>query len=120
MHVTFHNNYRCQILNYCCFFFNTDPAPSPDRITASFDHPGGITFKWDEVDSGCDLVHYRFIASNCGTCSATNITTLYTTIFCTNLTMDGRVCSFAVQTIVCNDVAGNVSEPIHVVLRGMC
>ena len=103
-------------------YINADPVPPPDRISASvsFDHPGGITFTWDEVDSSCDIVHYRVITSNCGVCSATNITTLYTRVLCTNLTTDGSICSFAVQTIVCNDVAGNVSEPIHVLLRGMC
>ena len=72
------------------------------------------------MDSLCDTVHYRVVASNCGACSASNVTTLYTTVHCTNLTLDGSICSFAVQTVVCDDVAGNVSEPIHVVLRGMC
>ena len=76
-------------------------------------------FSWNEVVSGCDIVYYRIISSNCGGCSATNNIIVHTTIFCTNVTTDGRVCSFAVQTIVCDDVSGNVSEPIHVVLRGM-
>ena len=79
-----------------------------------------MTFAWNEVDhdSECSAIHYRIFALNCGTCL--NNTRRNTTV-CTNYrqTALGKICSFSVQTIFCdNATAGNMSEPIQVVLKG--
>ena len=96
-------------------WYAADPVPPPDNITLSLDNQGWLTFTWNEVASGCNVVHYRIIASNCGRCSAT---TVHTTVFCTDIPTDGSLCTFALQTVVCDNIAGNVSDPIHAVLRG--
>ena len=91
------------------------PVPPPNEITLSLDHPGWLIFSWDEVVTGCEVVQYRIVASNCGSCPAT---TAYTTVVCTNIPKNSDICTFAVQTIVCDGVTGNVSDPVHALLRG--
>lgn len=91
------------------------PLPPPDRIRLSLDHPGWFVFSWDEVDTDCEVVHYRIIASNCGRCPTI---TAHTTVVCTDIPTNGNNCTFAVQTLVCDSVAGNVSDPVHILLRG--
>ena len=91
------------------------PAPPPDRIILSLDHPGWLIFSWNEVITGCEAVQYRIVASNCGRCPTT---TAHTTAVCTDIPANSNICTFAIQTIVCDGVAGNVSDPIHARLRG--
>ena len=91
------------------------PLPPPDRIRLLLDHPGWFVFSWDEVDTDCEVVHYRIIASNCGRCPTS---TAHTTVVCTDIPTNGNNCTFAVQTLVCDSVAGSVSDPVHILLRG--
>lgn len=94
-----------------------DSVPPPDGITLSLDRPGWLVFSWSEVVTGCEAVRYRIFASNCGRCPTT---TAHTTAVCTDVPTNGNNnCTFAVQTIVCDSVAGNASDPIHALLRGI-
>ena len=65
--------------------------------------------------TGCEVLCYRIVASNCGSCPAI---TAHTTVVCTNIPTNSDICTFAIQTIICDGLAGNVSDPIHVLLRG--
>ena len=71
------------------------PLPPPDRIRLSLDHPGWFVFSWDEVDTDCEVVHYRIIASNCGRCPTS---TAHTTVVCTDIPTNGNNCTFAVHS----------------------
>jgi hypothetical protein len=106
-----------QCINFQLTKLNTGPVPPPDRITLSLDHSGWLVFSWNEVVTTCEIVHYRIIASNCGRCPTT---TIHLTAVCTNVpTNSNNMCTFAVQTLVCDGVAGNVSDPLLALLRGI-
>ena len=72
-----------------------------------------ITFTWSSIttESDCSAVHYNILASNCGSCPTT---TNHTTVICTDVSTNGSMCTFAVQTVVCGNITGNRSVPIRV------
>ena len=74
--------------------------------------PGGlnsniISFNWSQTSFGCPATHYIILASECGTCPKT---TNLTTVTCTDVPTDGRMCIFAVQTVFCGNISGEVSR----------
>ena len=72
---------------------------------------GYFIFSWSAAASECSAVHYNILASNCGSCPTT---TNHTTITCTDVPTDGSTCVFAVQTVVCGNLAGNYSDMVTV------
>jgi hypothetical protein len=94
--------------------------PPPTGIHLASVNQHQLIFAWNEVDldSECLAIHYKTFALNCGSCLSN---TYRNTTVCTNYrqTALGRICSFSVQTVFCdNATAGNISEPIQVVLKG--
>ena len=76
---------------------------------------GRITFNWTSVDALFDSISYNIISSNCGRCPSQ---TTNTTATCSDIVALGQVCAFAVQTVVCDNITGNMTHPVHVILRG--
>ena len=70
-----------------------------------------LTFSWSPVAPDCPAIHYNILASNCGSCPTT---TNHTNVTCTEVPTNGSNCTFAVQTVVCGNLAGNASEPINI------
>ena len=59
-----------------------------------------LTFHWAQPDSNiiCSVSHYELTATNCGRCpNETN--RLDTEVTCTEISTDGRLCTFSVQAI---------------------
>ena len=73
-----------------------------------------LIFGWSPIALECPDIHYKINASNCGNCPTT---TNHTTVTCTNVPTNGNTCTFAVQTIVCRNIFGNISEPVAVLLN---
>ena len=76
-----------------------------------------ITFTWSRVVTNCSNlinIHYRILASNCGSCPNT---TNHTTVTCTDVPTKGGLCTFAVQAVVCGDFARNLSDVIRIALK---
>ena len=69
-----------------------------------------VTFSWSVVAPNCPTVHYNILASNCGSCPTT---TNRTTVTCTDVPTSGGVCAFAVQTVVCGNNSGHLSDTIQ-------
>lgn len=74
-----------------------------------------VIFKWSAVSSTCLQIRYNIVSHNCGECP--DITT-HTTATCTGIPTNGQQCTFTLQTIVCNNLIGNTSKEIQIVLRG--
>ena len=70
-----------------------------------------LVFKWSPVATVCRALHYNILSSNCGSCPTT---TTNTTVTCTDVPTDGSVCTFAVQTVVCGNITGNVSDSVNI------
>ena len=70
-----------------------------------------LTFVWSPVVSDCPATHYNILASNCGSCPTT---TNHTNVTCTDVLNDGIVCTFTIQTVVCENITGNISYQIRV------
>jgi hypothetical protein len=88
--------------------------PPPNEIQISIDFSlRELTFSWSPVAPDCPAIHYNILASNCGSCPTT---TNHTNATCTNLnvSLNDTVCTFAVQTVVCGNITGNVSDPISI------
>ena len=56
----------------------------------------------------CPAIHYNILVSNCGSCST------HTTVTCTDIPTNGSQCTLAVQTVVCGNITGNISDPINI------
>ena len=67
-----------------------------------------LTFSWS-TDCGTKL-HYNILASNCGSCPTT---TNHTNVTCTDVPTENSVCIFAIQTVVCGNISGQISYPIR-------
>ena len=87
------------------------PPPNALYIRAANFALKELTFSWSPVAPDCPLIHYNILASNCGSCPTT---TNHTNITCTDVPINGSNCTFAVQTVVCGNLAGNASEPISI------
>ena len=70
-----------------------------------------LTFTWSSGVPDCPAIHYNILASNCGSCPTT---TNHTTVTCTDIATNNRVCTFAVQAVFCGNITGNLSDPISV------
>ena len=72
-----------------------------------------LTFSWNPVGPDCPAIHYNILASNCGSCPTT---TNHTNVTCTGVLLDGSTCTLAVQTVACENITGEISDPISVTL----
>ena len=72
-----------------------------------------LTARWSSVAANCPSLHYNILATNCGSCPTT---TTNTTVTCTDVPTNGSMCTFAVQTVVCGDIVGNMSTQFSVSL----
>ena len=86
--------------------------PPPNKLylsTANF-VSRRLTFTWSPVAPDCPAIHYNILASNCGSCPTT---TNHTTVTCTDVPINQSTCTFAVQTVLCGNLIGNLSDPIN-------
>ena len=95
---------------------NLGSFPPPTDIRLVDIHPGQITFNWTDVAALCQSLYYNIISYNCGRCPSV---TSNTTVTCTDVVASGQVCTLSIQTAVCDDVFGNLSNPISVILKGI-
>ena len=95
-----------------------DPYPPPEKLSlSSVNLDLRLTvFTWSPISTNCPAIQYKPLASNCGSCPAT---TNHTTITCIDVPVDGSVCTFAVQSVVCRNIGGNMSDVFHGVLKGI-
>ena len=105
--------YSFTITTYLYYVHCTNAAsyPPPEAISLALVNFGlkEITFTWDPVASDCPGIHYNILASNCGSCPTT---TSHTNFTCTDVPTNGSTCTFAVQTVVCGNMAGDLSKPL--------
>ena len=95
----------------------TAPYPPPNDVYLVEANSTQLSFQWRQISARCPAVQYRIVASNCGQCP--NITP-NTTATCTGpFPLNDVQCLFALQTIVCDDIVGNVSMAVSVTMRGM-
>ena len=99
-------------------FIHIDPLPPPNTLFISKADfiSRQITFRWSQAVIECtDLdVRYNILASNCGSCPTT---TNHTSVTCTDMPINGGMCTFALQTVICGYITGNESAAIF--LRGL-
>lgn len=98
--------------------YNIGPLPPPNNLRISVVDFGSLrelTFTWSPVVPGCLGLHYNILSSKaCGSCP-TNTTNNTVTCMDLPIATDGGTCIFAVQTTVCGDVVGNLSDPLSVI-----
>ena len=94
------------------------PYPPPDTVHLVEVSPKQLIFTWNTVDSECQHVYFNISASNCGTCPRVSNST---TAICSNLQVSSTavMCIFRVQSVVCRDIFGTMSNPVVVTLKGI-
>ena len=75
-----------------------------------------LAFRWSPVSSTCHAIHYLISSSNCGHCPNTTNNTMAT---CTGMFTGIQVCSFTLQTVVCDSFIRNESREVIATLKGM-
>jgi hypothetical protein len=69
-----------------------------------------VIFNWDAYYlPDCPAVHYNILTSNCGSCPTT---TNHTNATCTDVPIDGSVCIFAIQTVICGTITRELSREV--------
>ena len=96
----------------------SDGYRPPSDVQVIDIRPGQFTFNWRPVQANCSAIHYNIIANGCGVMCPS--TTIYDTITCIGWTISKSPCifSFALQTVVCEHINGNVSDPVFIALKG--
>ena len=95
-------------------FMYVDPYPPPSNVHLVNINSTHVTLHWNPVSSNCNAIQYRIISSNCGLYpNATNSSS----VTCTGPFTDDQLCTFTVQTVVCDNVVGNESRRVEVALR---
>ena len=97
---------------------------SPNNIRVIDVKPKRLTFTWNDSEnlqqthifSDTDSIVYNIIASNCGTCP-NSTTSLSAT--CVDVIADERVCSFALQAVVCGNRFSPISDPMKIQIKGI-
>ena len=106
--------YWCGYNQLILYYVDTTGPLSPPNIQISdVDFSlRELTFSWSPVAPDCPAIHYNILASNCGSCPSTTNTT---TVTCTHVpTIGSTSCNFAIQTVVCGNITGNISDPVTV------
>ena len=106
------------MVNLATINLNAVPYPPPEKkknIT-DLELVAGITFMWSPVGPDCPAIHYKILASNCGSCPLPPTTPINVT--CTDIPTDDSTCVFVVSTVVCGNNTGNVSMSIRPALHG--
>ena len=79
-----------------------------------------LVFNWIPIQSNCSSLQYG-TESDCGSCSDESQTVLNQTsktCIVEQPNMDERVCSFAVNSVICRNISGSFSTPVNVTLKG--
>ena len=100
-------------------FYVTAPYPSPKQPSLSLVdlELRQTSFTWSPVAPDCPAIHYNILASNCGSCPTT---TNHTNVTCTEIPFEqnGEICALSLQTVVCGNVTGNMSDAARGLFRG--
>ena len=77
-----------------------------------------VLFCWSSVNTNCPAVHYNILSSNCGSCP---MNTTNATVTCNDVLNEADnsqvgMCSFAVQTVMCGNITGTISDIVTVPL----
>ena len=103
-----HNN--AQLI--CTLYYAGPTSPNVVSVNQTDLVSKQLMFVWSPVAPDCPTVHYNILASNCGSCPTT---TNHTTVTCTDVPTDGSTCIFAVQTAVCGNIVGELSDTIQLI-----
>ena len=99
---------------HCCpslpLLFTIGPFHPPNINNVDYSSTE-LTFAWSPVAPDCPAIHYKILASNCGSCPNT---TNHNAVPCTDVSTDGSECTFAVQTVICGNITGNASNPFNI------
>ena len=107
-------------MNYFHFFsfIYIEPYPPPIYLRLAKANGKQLIFTWEPINHTSSCPSYYESLFNCSECAITSDSAncrLSTSIF----TSDAKVCSFAVRTIVCGNILGNISETVNVILKGL-
>ena len=116
----FRGNIRILIFLYVCTLsYNSHHAEvlqPPIDIRWMVTNPGQLTFAWSPVQLECPgILYYSIVASNCGSCPSTTTNTI---TVCTDEPSNDGLCKFALQTVICGNITGNLSDPVYVQQKG--
>ena len=90
-------------------------AESPGDAHFSYISPNQFTIEWSPPANNCPLVTYNIATTDCGVCPNTTSSTFIT---CTNLTIDGQICSIVIQTRACGSHSTTDTANLTIELRG--
>ena len=96
---------------------HSDPLPPPTNVQLVDVNSEQLVFNWSSVESNCSTLQYS-IESDCGTCTNTEMTLATCSVDLSAITYD--MCNFAIQSVVCGNVSGILSDPLSITMKGMC
>ena len=97
-----------------------EPPPSDVHLIVYDVNMNSLYFNWSAVSSSCPAVKYVVTAVNCGLCPSSTYFTSATCIINDILMADNMTCTFSIQTVVCEDIAGDASNHVTASIRGKC
>ncbi len=99
------------------FYLTAYPPPMGIHLISA--NPDQLTFAWNLVAQECSDFHYNIFAQNCGDCPSR---THHDIASCSDYSVSTQTvtCSFALQTVFCEDTIGIMGNPVEIILKGTC
>ena len=100
---------------YNYFLQHAAPRASSINFTLGNVKQGKLTFTWKGASESCPAVNYKILSNNCGDCPHTVNSSFVT---CSTLSTGlAFICTFTVQAVVCDNILGQASDPIAVLVN---
>ena len=100
---------------YNYFLQHAAPHVSSINFTLGNVKQGKLTFTWKDASESCPAVNYKILSNNCGDRPHTVNSSFVT---CSTLSTElAFICTFTVQAVVCDNIFGQASDPIAVLVN---
>ena len=109
--------YTLELILMLMSIIHSDPLPPPTNVQLVDVNSKQLVFNWSSEESNCSTLQYN-IDSDCGIC--TNTVTTFATCSIDLSAITNNMCTFAIQSVVCGNISGILSDPLSITLKGMC
>ena len=113
--------YPIYLFTFLSFHIPAEPLPPPTNVRLTGVSANSLDFAWTPAQTNCSTRYV--VTSDCGDCAtSSNLQTDQPTASCSfqppSTADSDRVCTLAVQSVICRNLSSAMSAPVSVNLRG--
>lgn len=98
--------------------FSVDPYPPPSYLQLANVNRKDLMFTWEPINltSVCSSLYYEPLTNCSGNCITASGSANCSISMITSI---AKVCSFAIRPVICDNIVGNKSETMKIILKGL-